>query len=347
MDDITDTVTYLDKVYPVVKLKVKNKSNDKEQDILIGSEEMYRDMLDGDKLAGEEAVKLDGEMSGYVEINDDSEPLKVTADIQSLIADWADIITPIDEGWLDRARAKVSGAVAGAKASVQNTLGKAALKAKAAAQGVKGAFTGDMTKAVATTAKANEPTVDAKKKKITAKVGSIINSIYSDLKLLFPDRDVTSMLQNLQTKLITGKAPVGRPKKVAAVAETVNKETFAKLDRVIELYNDAAEVLTNVFKMLEDEEANAILDKMLRIAGDDENQEEPIEEAKDLEGFKKMADGVAKTVQDKIKKRGGYENAGQNEIRKFMDKVRSAKLPYSIESELNTYINNLIDNLEY
>jgi len=65
--------------------------------------------------------------------------------------------------------------------------------------------------------------------------------------------------------------------------------------------------------------------------------------------YKKMADKISQKVQNRINTRGAYENAGQPEIRKFMDMVNRdyANLTYSERADLHDYIINLIDNLKY
>jgi hypothetical protein len=256
IDDIVDTVNYLDKSYPVIKLTVKNNNNSKEQEITIGSLEMYNEMMEDGKFKGEDAVKLNGDITGYIDFTLDSNPLDIMKEVNSIVGTWATITTPINEGWLDRARAKVSGVIAGAKATAKNTIGKVALRTQAAAQAVKGAATGDMSKANATMKKSEKMKTDPQKEKVAAKASSIINSIYSDLKLLFPDVNVEKLLHSLRNKLV----------KPAPVAETVKKETFDKLDKVIELYGDEKDVLDDVIRSLDDNTANNILDHLLQVS---------------------------------------------------------------------------------
>jgi hypothetical protein len=71
------------------------------------------------------------------------------------------------------------------------------------------------------------------------------------------------------------------------------------------------------------------------------------DELKLMRPYKRLADSTIKKVQDRIKLKGAYEDAGQNEIRKFMDKVGNSDLSYNAQAELQDYINELVDNLEY
>ena len=63
--------------------------------------------------------------------------------------------------------------------------------------------------------------------------------------------------------------------------------------------------------------------------------------------LKKEADKIIKSVQARINKKGGYENAGQVEVNRYMSKVRSATNDYQLQCRLSVYINNGIDNLNY
>lgn len=63
--------------------------------------------------------------------------------------------------------------------------------------------------------------------------------------------------------------------------------------------------------------------------------------------FKELADAMIDSVQYKINHRGAYENAGQDEIREFMDGVSSEDFHYQQQCNLQDYINRRVDNLRY
>lgn len=64
--------------------------------------------------------------------------------------------------------------------------------------------------------------------------------------------------------------------------------------------------------------------------------------------FKKKADKIFQQVQNKINKKGSYENAGQDEIRKYEEEVSRNISDFQIKRRLSEYINNKIDNcLDY
>lgn len=61
---------------------------------------------------------------------------------------------------------------------------------------------------------------------------------------------------------------------------------------------------------------------------------------------KKRAQKLIDKVQKRIKSRGAYENAGQNEIRQFTDTLPK-ELHYTERCELIKFIDDGMDNLEY
>ena len=64
--------------------------------------------------------------------------------------------------------------------------------------------------------------------------------------------------------------------------------------------------------------------------------------------FKKKADKIFQKVQDKINKKGSYENAGQSEIREYEEEVSRNVSDFQTRCRLSEYINNKIDNcLDY
>jgi len=65
------------------------------------------------------------------------------------------------------------------------------------------------------------------------------------------------------------------------------------------------------------------------------------------ERFYKLADKMIGKVQNKIKAQGAYENAGQDEIRHFMEMVRNKIDDYQVQCALKDYIIKLVDNLKY
>lgn len=221
-EELLTKIKYLDNEYLAVKLKIKD-AGGKEQTITIGSTEMYKDMIgEDDKLKGEDAVKINGDMTGYIDITDDTTLGDIKDQVEKLLP-WATIVSKIDEGIFDRLRARVHGAVAGAKTGLKNTVGKAGLKAKAAIQGVAGAANGDFSKAQATLDKANASGKDVGVEANKAKAKAIMDSIYTDLKKLYPGVDVTSLLHDLMDKLESSVQ--AKPKSAAKpVAQPVKKK---------------------------------------------------------------------------------------------------------------------------
>lgn len=100
LNDVLTTVTYLGKEYPAVKIDIKNKVKDDSKLIhaTFGTKAMYDQMVDeNDKLKGEEAVKLNGVLSGYLNITDKSTVSDIMKEVEACIGDWAEIVTKIDE----------------------------------------------------------------------------------------------------------------------------------------------------------------------------------------------------------------------------------------------------------
>lgn len=68
--------------------------------------------------------------------------------------------------------------------------------------------------------------------------------------------------------------------------------------------------------------------------------------AQTINKFTKRADAIVTRVQKRIDTKGAYENAGQTEIRLFMDSL-PLDLHYQDTCKLSDYINDRIDNLRY
>jgi hypothetical protein len=61
--------------------------------------------------------------------------------------------------------------------------------------------------------------------------------------------------------------------------------------------------------------------------------------------LEKLADKLARDLQNKINKNGIYENAGQNELRIFEDKVNNTDLTYPEKYKLKQMFINKIENI--
>jgi len=70
-------------------------------------------------------------------------------------------------------------------------------------------------------------------------------------------------------------------------------------------------------------------------------------EQKEMKKYYKLADKIVAKVQDKIKTKGAYENAGQNERITFRSEIEKTKLSYQAKYKLYDYINDKIDKLDY
>ena len=71
------------------------------------------------------------------------------------------------------------------------------------------------------------------------------------------------------------------------------------------------------------------------------------DEKKEMKSWYKKADNIVSKVQNKVTKKGGYENAGQKEIRQFEDSLDNTKLSHQAKSVLKSYINDKVDNIKY
>jgi hypothetical protein len=66
------------------------------------------------------------------------------------------------------------------------------------------------------------------------------------------------------------------------------------------------------------------------------------------ESYRDKADKIFEKVQERINKKGAYENAGQDEIRKYEEEVSRNISDFQTRCRLSEYINNKIDNcLDY
>jgi hypothetical protein len=66
------------------------------------------------------------------------------------------------------------------------------------------------------------------------------------------------------------------------------------------------------------------------------------------ESYRDKADEIFEKVQKRINKKGSYENAGQDEIRKYEEEVSRNISDFQTRCRLSEYINNKIDNcLDY
>lgn len=204
----TDTKSLLSKIeylgdeYDIMTVTIKSKVNNKTYDIVVGSLELWDAMNDEEgKLAGKEAVEINGNLSGYIDLGD-LDPIKIKASIEKLVGDWAEIVTRLDEGFFDRLSANLSAKKKEIKTKVGNSIDKFKNRTKAVGQAVVGAATGDLSKAQQTLASAPK-TKDAKELGKRQKAVSILNSVYRDLEKLFPGKDIQQELVQLYNKLIS------------------------------------------------------------------------------------------------------------------------------------------------